>query len=123
MKKGNTVGNIFFGTEGWMWVDGEGFQVHKGESSEKTMDEKNGPGEDGTILHMKNFLSACRSRNSKELHADVEIGATSAAFCHLANISYRTGHLLHWDDASKHFANDADADALLTRNYRAPYVV
>jgi predicted dehydrogenase len=123
VRKGNTVGNIFLGSEGWMWVDGDGLQVYKGESSEKTMDEKNGPGEDGTILHMKNFLSACRSRNVKELHAEVEIGATSAAFCHLANISYRTGRVLHWDDAAQHFVNDAGADELLTRNYRAPYVV
>jgi hypothetical protein len=53
----------------------------------------------------------------------VEIGATSAAFCHLANISYRTGRALQWDDASKHFVNDAGADEMLTRNYRAPYVV
>jgi hypothetical protein len=123
VKKGNTVGNIFFGSEGWMWVDGEGFQVYKGESSEKTMDEKNAPGEDGTILHMKNFLSACRSRNYKDLNADVEVGATSAAYCHLANISYRVGRVLRWDEASKHFQNDEAADSLLTRNYRAPYVV
>lgn len=123
MKGGNTVGNIFFGSEGWMWVGGDGFQVYKGESSEKSMDEKVRENEDGTVLHMKNFLAACRSRNYKELHADVEIGATSAAFCHLANISYRVGRLLHWDDASKHFENDSAADAMLTRNYRAPYVV
>jgi len=123
VKKGNTVGNIFFGSDGWMWVGDDGFQVYKGESSEKAMDEKNRGDEDGTILHMKNFLSACRSRNYKELNADVEIGATSAAYCHLANISYRVGRLLHWDDSSKHFAHDAGADALLTRNYRAPYVV
>ncbi|MDR3717913.1 MAG: Gfo/Idh/MocA family oxidoreductase [Bryobacteraceae bacterium] len=123
VKKGNTVGNIFFGSEGWMWVDGEGFQVYKGESSERTMAEKNAPGEDGTILHMKNFLSACRSRNYKDLNADVEVGATSAAYCHLANISYRVGRVLRWDEASKHFQNDEAADALLTRNYRAPYVV
>ena len=123
MKGGNTVGNIFFGSEGWMWVGGDGFQVYKGESSEKSMDEKVRENEDGTVLHMKNFLAACRSRNYKELHADVEIGATSAAFCHLANISYRVGRLLHWDDASKRFENDSAADAMLTRNYRAPYVV
>ena len=123
VRAGNTVGNIFLGSEGWMWVGDGGFQVYKGESNEKTMDDKGGGGEDGTVLHMKNFLSACRSRNVKELHADVEIGATSAAFCHLANISYRTGRALQWDDASKHFVNDAGADEMLTRNYRAPYVV
>ena len=87
------------------------------------MDEKGHEEEDGTVLHMKNFLSACRSRNYKELHADVQVGATSAAFCHLANISYRTGHTLKWDDAAKHFVDDPAADALMTRNYRAPYVV
>jgi predicted dehydrogenase len=123
VKKGNTVGNIFFGSDGWMWLDEESFQVYKGESNQKTMVELNAPGEDGTILHMKNFLSACRSRNYKELNADVEVGATSAAFCHLANIGYRVGRLLHWDEASKHFENDVAADALLTRNYRVPYVV
>jgi predicted dehydrogenase len=123
VRKGNTVGDLFFGSEGWMWMDGDSFQVYKGESSEKTMDEKSKESEDGTVLHIKNFLSACRSRNYKELHADVEIGAMSAAFCHLANISYRTGRVLHWDDAAKHFVNDPRADELLTRNYRAPYVV
>ena len=58
VKNGNTVGDIFFGSEGWMWVDYGGFQVYKGESSEKTMDQKGGEDEDGTVLHMKNFLSA-----------------------------------------------------------------
>jgi len=122
VQKGNTVGNIFFGSDGWMWL-GDGFQIYKGESSEKTLEEKDKGGEDGTVLHMKNFLSACRSRNVKDLNADIAIGATSAAFCHLANISYRTGRALQWDDAAKHFVNDAAADQLLTRNYRAPYVV
>jgi predicted dehydrogenase len=123
VRKGNTVGNLFFGSEGWMWMDGDGFQVYKGESNEKTAEEKSREKEDATIHHMENFLAACRSRNVKELHADIEVGAMSAAYCHLANISYRTGRLLHWDDTAKHFIDDAAADALLTRNYRSPYVV
>jgi predicted dehydrogenase len=122
VQKGNTVGNIFFGSDGWMWL-GDGFQIYKGESSEKTLEDKGRESEDGTVLHMKNFLSACRSRNVNDLNADIAVGATSAAFCHLANIGYRTGRALQWDDASKHFVNDAAADELLTRNYRAPYVV
>ncbi len=36
----NKVGNLFYGSEGWMAVDGNGFQVYKGEKSEKVMDEK-----------------------------------------------------------------------------------
>jgi hypothetical protein len=72
---------------------------------------------------MKNFLAACRSRDYRTLHADVEIGAMSAALCHLANISYRVGRKLAWDHAKKNFGNDSEANKLLTRDYRKPYVV
>jgi hypothetical protein len=33
------------------------------------------------------------------------------------------GRVLTFDPASEKFVNDPDADKLLTRNYRAPYVV
>lgn len=122
LKGGNTVGNLFLGSEGWMWADGRTFQVFKGESNEQTMDERSAGGEDSTVLHMKNFLDACRSRNHKELTAEIEIGAMSATLCHLANISYRVGRKLAWDDASKRFVNDGEANKLLTRDYRKPYV-
>jgi predicted dehydrogenase len=120
---GNTVGDLFLGSDGWMWVDGGGFQVYKGEKNEKVMDEK-GAERDGTRLHMQNFLQACRSRNNKELTAEVEIGVASADLCHLANISYRVGRKLEWDAAKKRFVNDAAADKLITlEQYRRPYVV
>ena len=99
-----------------------GFQVYKGEDNQKTMEEK-GADEAGAVLHMQNFLAACRSRNYKELNAEIEIGATSATLCHLANIAYRTGRKLQWDSAGKKFVNDSAADKLLTREYRKPYVV
>ncbi len=122
VRGGNAVGNLFLGSDGWMWVDGRGFQVYKGETNEKTLEEKGSDGE-GTMLHMKNFIQACRSRNHKELTAEVEIGATSAALCHLANASYRVGQKLAWDDSRRRFVNNAAADKLLTRDYRKPYVV
>ncbi|MFN3325038.1 MAG: Gfo/Idh/MocA family protein [Bryobacteraceae bacterium] len=122
VRGGNYVGNLFLGSDGWMWVDGSGFQVYKGESNEKVMDEKGSDGA-GVVLHMKNFFDACRSRNHKDLTAEVEIGVISAAMCHLANISYRAGRELRWDDRARKFVNDSDADKLLTRDYREPYVV
>jgi predicted dehydrogenase len=122
VKGGNTVGNLFLGGDGWMWVDGAGFQVYKGENNQLTMDEK-GSDNAGAVLHMKNFLEAVRSRNHKQLTADIEIGATSATLCHLANIAYRAGRKLDWDPAKKRFVNAPDADKLLTRDYRKPYVV
>jgi predicted dehydrogenase len=122
IKPGSTVGNLFLGSDGWMWLGG-GFQVFKGEANEKVMDERSQGGGDTAVLHMKNFLAACRSRDYKTLTAEVEIGVISAALCHLANISYRVGRKLTWDDASKSFVNDSEANKLLTRDYRRPYVV
>ena len=124
VKGVNAIGNMFYGSEGWMVTAGSSFRVYKGESNEKVMDEsKGGPDDDSTVLHMKNFLGACRSRNYRELNAEVEIGATSAALVHFANISYRVGRRLTWDDAKKSFVNDSEATKLLTREYRKPYVV
>jgi predicted dehydrogenase len=124
VRPGNTVGDLFLGADGWMWLDDAGFQVYKGEKNEKTIDEKSGgASRDATRLHMENFLQACRSRNHADLTADVEIGATSAALCHLANISYRVGRKVEWDAAGKRFVNDPAADRLITRDYRKPYVV
>ena len=81
-----------------------------------------GASSDGTALHMKNFLSACRSRNYKELHDEVGNAYLSASLCHMANISYRVGRKLTVAAGPK-FANDAEANKLLTRDYRKPYVV
>lgn len=124
MKGQNFIGNLFYGSEGWMYLDAAGYQVYKGEKNEKVMDEKPVPaGDYKTAPHMTNFLQACRSRKHQDLTAEVEIGVLSADLCHLANISYRTGKRLEWDAAKQKFVNAPEADALLTRNYRKPYVV
>ncbi|MBM3736011.1 MAG: Gfo/Idh/MocA family oxidoreductase [Acidobacteria bacterium] len=121
--RGNIVGNLFFGSDGVLSVDGGGFQVYKGEDRKLEMDVKAQRGPSDTGMHMDNFLSAVRSRKHEDLRCDVETGALSAAYCHLANISYRMGRRLAIDADARRFVNDADANAMLTRKYRAPYVV
>ncbi len=118
------VGNLFYGSEGWAAMSDQGFQAFKGESNELVADERpeHGAGSDATSLHMQNFLAACRSRNYKDLHDEIGNAYLSAGLCHLANISYRTGRRLTLTPGPK-FANDPEADKLLTRNYREPYVV
>jgi len=86
---------------------------------EETSDRAAG---DPTKLHMQNFLAACRSRNHRELHDEIEIANLSASMCHLANISYRVGRQLTLEDGPT-FANDPEANMRLTRDYREPYVV
>ena len=120
-RGGNVIGDLYYGADGWMNVDDGGFQVFKGEKSEKVMDQK--AHGDTTADHMRNFFKAMRSRNHKDLNADVEIGATSATLVHIANISYRLGRKLKFDKSSITFPGDPEATKMLTRAYRVPYVV
>jgi predicted dehydrogenase len=70
--------------------------------------------------HMKNFLEAVANRGTPV--ADIEQGYMSAAACILANISQRLGRSLEWDHAKGMVVGDAEANTLLQRQYRAPWV-
>jgi hypothetical protein len=87
------------------------------------MDEKSAGGRSTTGLHMDNFLQAVKSRNHKDLSADVEIGVISANLCHMANISYRLKRRLVFDPKTWKFTGDNEANKMLTREYRKPYIV
>jgi len=121
-KATNAVGNLFYGVDGWMELDGSGYRVYKGENNEVVKNVKAERGQDGTVRHMENFLAAVKSRNYKSLNAEIEIGGAAADLCHFANISYRAGKRLKWDE-TKHTFDDVAANKMLTREYRKPYVV
>jgi len=116
------IGNLFYGTEGWMAMSDAGYQVYKGDSSELAEEVRPDRG-DTTGLHMQNFLQACRSRNVKDLTDPISNAYLSASLCHLANISYRVGRRLNITAGPK-FGNDTEANKMITREvYRKPYVV
>jgi hypothetical protein len=73
--------------------------------------------------HMENFVECVRSRKWQALNAEIHEGHMSTSLCHLGNISYRLGRSLVFDSAKEQFAGDAQADALLRRSYRAPYLI
>jgi predicted dehydrogenase len=70
--------------------------------------------------HMKNFLECIESRQRPV--ADIEQGYMSASSCILANISQKLGRSLTWDHAKGVVVNDEEANRLLRRPYRAPWV-
>ena len=70
--------------------------------------------------HMKDFLAAIDAR-SKPV-ADIEQGYISTASCILANLAMQTGRTFEWDAAAGRVKNDADANRLLARKYRGPWV-
>ena len=118
------VGNLFFGSEGWMSIDLNGFQIYRGEDRKLVQEMKYTEKEEwDTTPHIANFLKAMRSRNSADLTCDIEEGHISAALVHMANISYRTGRKLHFDPKAERFVNDGEANSYITRKYRAPFVV
>jgi hypothetical protein len=73
--------------------------------------------------HFANFLGAVRSRRKSEQNGPVETAHYSSALAHLANISFRLGRRLEFDPARERFVGDTEADRLLSRDYRAPFVV
>jgi hypothetical protein len=69
---------------------------------------------------MKNFLECIESRQKPV--SDIEQGYMSTAACILGNISMGLGRALQWDHAAGRVVNDTEANALLRRPYRAPWV-
>ena len=59
----------------------------------------------------------------EDLDNDILEGHLSAAIGHLGVISCRMGRPLTFDSAKEKFVNDKEADQLLTRKYREPFVV
>jgi predicted dehydrogenase len=70
--------------------------------------------------HMRDFLSAIENR-SKPV-ADIEQGYISTASCILANLSMNLGRTLTWDSEAGRVVADDEANRLLRRPYRAPWV-
>ena len=70
--------------------------------------------------HMKDFLTCIESRGKPV--ADIEQGYMSATACILANLSMRLGRSLEWDHAAGQVVRDPEANKLLRRPYRSPWV-
>ena len=117
-EEGITVGNIFYGSEGYMLIRHyDAYEVYLGQKREP------GPKRKAGGDHFANFLKAVRSRKPGDLNAPVETAHTASALAHLGNIAFRMGRVLTFDPKTEKFVGDREADKLLTRKYRPPYVV
>lgn len=70
--------------------------------------------------HMRDLLNAIDNRSLPI--ADIEQGHISSASCILANNSLTLDRSIHFDPATHTIINDEEANKLLARPYRAPYV-
>ncbi len=128
-------GAIFYGSKGTLkasvysydFIGENGEKVHKDVTYEleqypvdKTEAELEKHVAPAIRHHMMNFLSAVDNR-SKPV-ADIEQGYISTASCILANNSMKLGRSLTWDPAAGKVIHDEEANRLLARSYRAPWV-
>jgi predicted dehydrogenase len=71
-------------------------------------------------VHMKDFLAAIANRGKPV--ADIEQGYISSASCIMANMAMKLNRTLAWDPEARKIVGDDEANGLLARAYRAPYV-
>jgi predicted dehydrogenase len=70
--------------------------------------------------HLLDFLAAIQSRGKPV--ADIEQGHISTASCILANLALQLGRTLAWDPETGRVKDDEEANRLLSRPYRAPWI-
>jgi predicted dehydrogenase len=139
---GGRGGLEFYGTKGTLAIDRRGFEVvpdralpperqipdftrareqaaPPGPRCQPITDDGYEQVRDQFVPHVRNFLDCVKSRQQPV--ADLETGHHTSIACHLANVAAEVGRVVRWDAAANDIAGDAEASALLTRPYRAPW--
>jgi predicted dehydrogenase len=136
---GVRIGDLIYGSKGWMNIDNEdsgesqarmaevtldpsGFSSYK-ESQGKSFSNNDPATADSVLNHFKNFTDCMRTRKWQDLHAEIQEGHLSTSLCHLGNIATRLKRTLHFNPSAEKFVDDAEADRYLTKMYRAPYLL
>jgi len=112
-QEGFENGDAFYGTNGYMILGkAGGWRIH--DKKDKLREEATGSPD--LAAHHRNFFDCIRHGGTP--HADIHEGHLSASLCHLANIATRLGRMLNFDPKTERFSGDAEADKMLTREYR-----
>jgi len=117
------MGTKWIGTDGWVWVDRGGFDASNQEwvKWETVPDSLRKTRLYESAEHRRNFLDCVKTR--KPTITPVEVAHHSTLPGHLGLISMLTGRKIHWDVEREVILDDPAASDLLTRPYRAPYVM
>jgi predicted dehydrogenase len=126
----------FYGTEGWIFVTRD-VEVTPSDPSGKSVTLQPLMAADPKILssvigpdevHLYqsddqhgNWLECIRSRKAPT--APAEIGHRACSTCLLHHIAMKTGRRLHWDPVRERFKNDDEANSMLSRPQRFPYIM
>jgi hypothetical protein len=113
-------GVTFEGSDGWVWVTRGAIEANPKSllSAEAAPDDIHLYKSDD---HHRNFIDCVMSR--KQPIAPAETAHRSITIAHLGNIALRLGRDLKWDPKTERFADDASADAMISRPMRAPWKI
>jgi predicted dehydrogenase len=124
--EGTRWGIVFHGTKAAMFIDRGGFEIMP--DGKRTMAKVVGtPRKSGDMpvrlsaQHIRNFLDCVRSRKQPAAHPEDGHRATTTPL--LGNIAFKVGRKIHWDAEREQIPNDSQANAMLSKVYRAPYVL
>jgi predicted dehydrogenase len=112
--EGEGWGIALYGQKGTLVFDSKGWHVMDGvKASDKAADIER--------PHLRNFIDCVKEH--KRPNADITEGHKSTRLCHLGNIAYRLSRTLRFDAATETIAGDPEANRLLGRAYRKPFVL
>jgi len=69
--------------------------------------------------HIANFIESIRG--NEKPNGEIELGHLTSSLCHLGNIATRLGRSLEFDPEQEQILNDAEANRLVSRDYRPEY--
>lgn len=113
-----------YGTEGMMMMGrhGGGWQVFSNDGDVVAQAYGRFPDMLSPDPHKRNFIDCIKSRATP--NADILNGHFSACLIHLASVATRVGNAqLDFDPLREQITNHDDANALVKRIYRPPYIV
>jgi predicted dehydrogenase len=129
-KVGQTeFGNVFWGDNGHLVLEWEGgyrpanpeavnFKLPPGGKEVYRTNEY----EDFNMNHKADWFKSIRQGYLRPA-VDIEIGHRTATLCNLGNLSYLLGRKLVWDGVRQEVVGDEQANRLLSRPQRYPYVL
>ena len=112
-EQGYENGNAFYGTNGFMLLGKHGGWKLIGPRN-KLREQMSGSPD--LRAHHDDFFRSIREGGTP--NADIEIGHLSSSLCHLGNIATRIGRVLEFDPKHEQIADDVEANAMLSREYR-----
>ncbi len=116
---GRTHGVAFIGDNGTLVLNRGGWEVIPEKDKMQAVALQK-PKDKGLDVHMENFITAIRKKDSTLIHAPIEAGAHIAVFSQMGNIAYRTGKKLYWDRSKRKFT-DREANSYLSADYHNGY--